>query len=628
MSTWTLPLANRAYTVSDILNEMNSNNLEYDDDGNPEIRIVQPIENVAIDQSLRLDGAQLDLMDSVGVLEIDPPPDIESVANLGDIVPVEYSYVPPISFDIILPVQRLDNFSWAQVEHGLMNLAFHNNLEIDLDTFAVTVIDSMDYHVIGTLVCENGLSYLETETEQLDISGQTVSNSIFMSIHAHTPGGVLINAGPQALDCNLSFPGIITVSAARARIREFTRSQSGLYEIEDSTRIYSAVIDSGTLNLHILNRSEMPFDVHLHSSNFRLNNSDFSVSRILQPHDSSDVAIDLTGYVFIPDDTHPNQSVTVDMFNTVNDSSSQEYTFRSSDSLIVHANISEISFETLDGRIRPIAVNINPVTRELELPDGMNRTRLPNASLGLTISNNSMIPAMANMTVSGGGRDVHFRGTVSGKTLPDDPPAVTHLIPNQEELAAFFDPPPENMLISGQGIINPDYAVVSVRENDNFSGELVFQTALSFVIGDTVDIRPDVSQIPLDSRPDGIGDRFSFGSFEATLVNTLPVGVLLRFYVGYRSDSTLLSDPATAILGPYYLASARTDSNGFVLDPVISDISDSLDTRTLDMLQSDSLFFGEQVQLLPTPPSGVTLISTDNIHVAAGATVEMLVGGD
>ncbi len=471
-------------------------------------------------------------------------------------------------------------------------------------------------------------TYLETETGQLDISGQTLSNRILIGIQAHTPGGVLINAGPQTFECTMSFPEIITVSAARARIREFTRTQTGLYEIEDSTRIYSAVVDSGTLNLRISNRTEMPFDVHLHSSNFRLNNSDFSVSRILHPRDSSDVAIDLTGYIFVPDDTHPNQSVTVDMFNTVNDSSSQEYTFRSSDSLIVRADISEISFESLNGRIRPTAVNINPVIRDLDLPDGMNQTRLPHASLRLTISNNSMIPAFADMIVSGGGRDVHFRGPVSGKMLPDDPPAVTNLIPDQEELAAFLDPPPENMLISGQGIINPEYAVVSVRENDSFSGELVFQTALSFVIGDTVDIRPDVSQIPLDSRPDGIGKKFSYGSFEATLVNALPVGVLLSFYVGYHSDSTLLSDPATAILGPYYLASAGTDSSGYVLDPVVSDISDSLDSRTLEMLQSDSLFFGERVQLLPTSPSGVTLTSTDNIRVAARATVEMLVGGD
>jgi hypothetical protein len=439
---------------------------------------------------------------------------------------------------------------------------------------------------------------------------------------------VLINAGEQRLEGNVSFPDNLIVSAARARTPELTRAKSGVYEIDDSTRISSAVIDSGMLALRISNNSELPFDVTLHSPNFRQNGSDFTSIRSLQPHDFSDVTIDLDGYSFTPGDSLGGQFVTIEMINTVHASGLDEYTFRSSDSLNLHVDVSSILFESLIGRIKPTPVDINPVTRSLDLPAGMNGTRLNRATFRLTVRNSSMVPALADVTVNGNGKDIHFAGIVAGKDAVNSPPAITILNGNEEEVSRFLDPPPEEMVISGQGLINPDYEIVSVRRNDSFNGEITFQTALAFIAEDTVNVDPVVSRIPLDSRPDKFGRRLTYGAFEARLANHLPVGVELRFYIGHSQDSSLFSDPNTAILGPYYLAAAVTDSNGYVTDAEISEISDSLDNRALTLLGDDSLYFGERLRLLPTPESGVVITGDDNVRIGASADIEMLVGGD
>jgi hypothetical protein len=628
MTTWDLPLANRAYSVSDIFDRLSSHNLAYDDNGDPMIQIIQPIDNVTVDQSLILDSAEVDLMDSVGLVEIESPADIQSNLKLSDIGRFDSGFVPPASFDINRPLERFDNFSWAAIEQGLMNITFHNVLEIDLDTLIITIMDSTDMHVIGLAAFRDGVSYLETETQEIDISGQTISNAIIMRCHGHTPGGVLINSGEQRLEGALTFPENFIVSAARARTPELTRTQSGIYEIDDSTKILSAVIDSGQLALEISNSSELPFDVTLHSPNFNRDGSDFVLSRSLQPHGFSNIAIDLAGYTFSPDDSAESQLVTIEMTNTVHASGQDEYTFHSSDSLNLHVDVSNILFESLNGRIEAKAVAINPITRDMDLPDGMSGTRLNRATFTLTIRNNSMIPAFADVMVSGNGKDIHFRGPIAAKDNLNSFPVTTILDGSEEEVSLFLDPPPEEMIISGQGIINPNYEIVTVRKNDSFDGEIEFQTALAFAAEDTVDIDPIVSRIPLDSRPDNFGREFGYGAFEARLINHLPVGVELTFFVGHSPDSSLLDDPAAAVLGPYLLTPAITDSNGYVTQAVSLDISDSLDNRALELLRDDSLFFGERARLLPTQPSGVVITGDDNISIDARAEIEMLVGGD
>ncbi len=235
-----------------------------------------------------------------------------------------------------------------------------------------------------------------------------------------------------------------------------------------------------------------------------------------------------------------------------------------------------------------------------------------------------MVAAYTEITVTGNGRTLHLNGLVPGKNSFDAPPAVTTLSANPEELLSFFDPPPGELVISGNGIINPDYEVVTLRRNDSFWGEFTFQSALAFAVRDTVELEPEISKI----EPNTKNSEFNYGEFTADLTNHLPVGALVTFFIGCSSDSTLYSDPNTIRLGPYQLSAALTDANGFVSEPVNSTISDSLGTEALRLFERDSLFVSQRVELLPTPASGVVVTGSDNIRVGARARIQMLLGGD
>jgi hypothetical protein len=624
MTTWDIPLANRIYTISEILDDMDNDNIVFNDSGSPTIQLSQNLDTTTVAQNLKVEPTSMNLMDSVGILEVAPPENVNTFTNLSDVMDIGMGIVPPAPFETIQSLGRIDNFTWAHIEQGMLDVTFHNALEIDLDTFIVILIDSVDMHQIGTLVYLNGLSYLETETQQLDISGQTISNSIFMQCHGHTPGGLLINAGSQRLESEVSFPNNLLVSSACARIVEFTHTEAGRYEIEDSTKINSSLIYQGNLNLQVTNNSNLPYNVILRSSNFKWQGSDFAVNRRLEPHNLTEITIDLSGYVFTPEDSAEIQFVTVEMINTMIPSEDQEYIFRSSDSLNLHVDVSQILLESVSGRIKPIPITMDTVTCTLDLPQGLEQTTLTHANVNLSLSNNCMVAAFAEITVTGNGRSLHLNGLVPGKDSPGAPPAVTSLSPSQEELAAFFDPPPSNLVITGRGTLNPNYEIVTIRRSDNFWGEFNFQSALAFAIRDTVELKPEISKI----EPNTKHNEFSYGQFDADLSNHLPIGAMVTFFIGCRSDSTLYTDPNTIKLGPYQLSAAQTDANGFVSEPVNSTISDSLGTEASRLFERDSLFVSQRVELLPTPSSGVIVVGSDNIRVGARARIQMLLGGD
>ncbi|HBC45867.1 MAG TPA: hypothetical protein DCZ43_02355 [candidate division Zixibacteria bacterium] len=624
MTDWELPLSNRIFTVSELLNDMHSDNIVFDDSGNPFIEFTRSLDTIKVDQSLRFDANNLDIKDSVGIVEIESPPDVNSFTNLSDIVDVGLGFVPPAPFDIEQQLPIISNFTWAHIDQGLLDVTFHNSLEINLDVFTVTLIDNNDQHQIGVLTYQNGLSYLETETQQVDISGQIISNSITMLCHGHTPGGLLLNAGSQRLESTVSFPTIITVSAACAQLPGFTHTKSGNYEIQDSTKVYSSVIYEGNLFLHVINHCEVPFDITLHSQNFKIQGLDFSINRRLEPHEFSEVVIDLAGYNFTPEDNLQTQNVTISMVSTVPSSGSQEYTFRASDSLTVHIDVPPIILESLSGRIKPAPITIDTFTQTLDLPDGLDQTHLTMPNLSLILSNNCMVPAYAEINIDGGGRTLHLTGLVAGKSAPDALPAITTLAPSQAELSQFFDPPPIDLIISGQGIINPNYEKVSLRRNDDVCGDVAFRSALAFEISDTVSIKPQISKVDLNSKPGDLG----YGTFFADIENHLPVGVIMTFYLGQASDSTLFNDPRTVILGPYQLSAGLTDSGGIVNQEVNSTISDSLGSDAIALFANDSLFFGERIRLLPTPSAGVVVTGADHIRVGARARLEIKVGGE
>jgi len=627
ITTWDVPISNKSYGVSDLLEKLDDSLFVTDSLGNPAFSVTGDIDTVTVGNSLTYEGVSIDFRDSIGTVDIAPPSNQSATTNVYDILPVALGVVPPTSFSYSQALPALDRFTWLEVQSGTLDLQFFNGLEIDLDTFAVTVIDQSDLHVVGVATYLNGLSYLETETQSIDISGQRISNTLFMNFDGHTPGGVLLNAGPQNLVADASFPVNITVTAGQTETPAINMAQSVSTSLSDSTRVVSSTISSGTIRCDVFNGAQIPFTVDIASANFTNGGMPLRYSGIFYPG-TAQVDIDLAGYIFQPSDSAVSQYIKADFVASAPASAPVQNTISASDSIIVNAVLSSITFSSVTGQIKPTPVTIDSMQQNIDIPQGLDQARLTQAVMNLNLYNNSMVPADIDLVISGGGNSINISDRIAPKGSPSAAAALTTITVGSQQLYDFLNPAPEQISISGQAVMNPDYGIATVTANDNFYGDFEIYSPFALAISDTISIDMDINDTSIDpdSRPDDFNNTFKYGTIDVEFESHLPLGISMTLYIGTLPDSTLYTDPSTLKLGPYTLNPGVTDDNGHVIESAISTIADSLDNNQLNIFNNDIIYFGQKINLLPTDPNGVQLLGQDYIDIKSNARIQLQVG--
>ena len=628
LTTWDVPVVNRTYGISEILDKIDAENIIYDSLGNPGFQIVQNMDTVGVDSSLTFAGTSVDISDSIGVLDIEPPDDINASANVNDFLNVSSGVVDPQYFNYNEPLQPFDRFSWVDVDSGTIDLTFFNGLEVDLDTFVVTIIDLSDLHTVGVATYVDGLDYLETETQSVDLSGQRISNTLLLNFDGFTSGGVLLNVGPQNAEATISFPGTVTVTAAKAEIPAISIRKTESAALSDSTMVVSSSIAAGNIQFDISNYTQIPFTIDLLSDNLTLGGNPLSVSRQVGPMGVTQVFIDLAGYNFSPTDSGGTQYAVVDLSATTPPSAPAQYTVSASDSVGVQAVISDITFDSVTGRIRPTSVDVDPVSQDLDIPEGFDQAPLTQAVINLNIYNNSMVEADMDLSISGGGRVINVTDRIAGKRSQGAPPELTVVTVEAQELSDFLNPPPDQITVSGQAVLNPDYEVTTVTSGDYLYGNFELYSPLAMAISDTIAVDLDISDTEIDpgSRPENFQETFRYGAIDISIENHLPLAVSMMLYIGTVGDSTIYSDPATLVLGPYGLEAGLTDDNGHVVESTVSNMADSLNSLELSVFDRDTVYFGQIVDLLPTDTSLVQILGSDYIDINARARIQVQLG--
>ncbi len=628
LTTWDIPISNKTFSISDLLENIGDSLITFDSLGNPGFSITQGFDTVSVANNLTVAGINLDIRDSLGIIDIDPPGGATASTNINDFLTVNFGVVPPVSFGHSQNLSAISNFTWMDVQSGTLDLTFSNYLEVDLDTLIVTVVDLADSHTVGTAVYANGLTYLEQETQSIDLSGQTISNSLAMDFQGYTAGGVLLYAGPQSLDADMSFPSTITVVASRAEIPEIIKSQSRLTAIGDSTNITTSSISAGSAQFDISNGTELPLTIDITSANFTLGGSPMLINQLVSGNSAVQVIVDLAGYQFSPVDSPSTQYIDIEFTATVPASAPTQYTVAAGDSIGIGVNVADITFQSITGRVKPTAIVVDPIQQNLDIPQGLDQAMLTQAELNLNLYNNSTADSDVDLIIIGGGKSIDIAGRIAGKSSPGASPRLTTLEVSSQELSDFLNPPPSDISISGSAVLNPDYAVVTITADDNFYGEVQIYSPIALAIYDSVSIETDISEteIDKDSRPDNFQDTFRYGAINIDFDSHLPLGISMTIYIGTLADSTLYDNPGTLILGPYTLLPGTVDNNGHVIESALSNISDSLSSAQLAIFDTSMVYVGQKINLLPTDSTGVQVLGTDYINIRSNARIQVKVG--
>jgi len=631
-TTWDMPLTNKTYTIEDLVDEMDSDEIVFDSLGNPSFSITQDVDTISVEDNLTAPAVNHTYSDSLGVIDIDAPSVPASNFALADLnLPIIIDQIPiDTSFIIDENLGAFGNFDWAQISQGLVDLQVANDLGIDIDSLAIVIFNTSDLVTpLGTAIFESGIADGQTLSRQIDLSGELLENALtlrtFGAINAQA-----IGSPSNDLVITSTFPSGLSVSGALAEIPGFTKDLNQVVDLGDESVIYQADIDNGSLTLQIVNETSLPMNIDLSVPNFELYGAPLSISEAIGGNSTLDRIVDLANYSFIPSGTSSPQTISVDVSAEVVGSAPVKYQVNSSDSLLVVADVSEITFGSVTGKIEPTAISIDPMSQAVDMPEGFADAQLTQAELRMILYNNSTTDVYVDLLLENedGSRNVVVQDTIQGKSLSSSTPRETEIIVTALVLSDFLDPTPEEINISGSAILNPAGAdSVQISRDDFFYGEVEIYSPLAFALSDTVDFDLDISDIEIDSEdmPD-FEETFAYGKITAELTSHLPIGARVALYIGTNNDSTIFTDPNSVVVGPFTLQSAVTDANGFAIEEVVSAFEDSLSSADITIFENETVYIAPQVELLPTAASGSVIQGSDYININATARVKINAG--
>ena len=631
-TTWDLPLTAKVYSVTDLIDELDTDQIVFDSLGNPSLSIRQDVDTITVGDNLTAPGISQVYRDSLGTIDIDAPIVPATDFALGELgLPIVVDSLPvDTSFVVSEDLAALSNFTWAQIDQGSVSIEIQNDLGLDIDSLVLMIFNTSDMLTpLGAAVFENGLLDGQMLTRPIDMAGKFLENQL--TVRAF--GVVLnqaINQPAGELVINATFPGGLTVAGAQAEIPAFNKDFDQQIALTDESVVYQATIEGASLTIQIINNTNLPMDLNLALPNFESGGVPLSFNEYAAANSTTNRLIDLAGYSFFPDGSSSPQSILIEASAAVQNSAPTQYVIDHADSIRISADMSEISFASITGQIQPTEITIDPMQQDVEFPSGFDQASLPQAELRMTLYNNSTADVFVDLQLEDetGTRNIALSDTVRGKDTPASGARATELTVGSVVLSSFLDPPPTQITITGTAIFNPNGEdSVTISQDDFFYGEVEIYSPLAFALSDTVSIDLDYNDIDIDQEdmPD-FEETFIYGKISAELESHFPLGVKVSLYVSTRSDSTIFSDPDALVIGPFTLQSALTDSNGVVTEEITSEFNDSLSTAEIMIFENELLYIAPRVELLPTRAGGSVIQANDYIGITASARLRVMAG--
>ncbi len=642
--TWTtnltVPMVNRTYTMSEIINNIDQPNLFIDStldstsaDGNPYYSYTpvfaysDTLDTISVSDNLTTEDIVHSAAETLGEITIYPDNPNPVVINLSDYVSLALDSVPPSFFDIIDDVPPLGKFSQATVSSGRFDVIFANDFGVDLDTVILRIYDLVNTaYISNDTIPDPGLADGETDTITIDLAGKTISDSLQLQIHCHTPGcGPTFSLTDKTLSSALELENGLTVISAVTQVPEIIRSFQEIVELADSNTIESAELASGSITLQIDNATALESDFQITLDDFTRDGNPLVISKTVSANSTTPVTFGLTGYTFAPIDQTPPQSLTFEVDVAIDSTAPAMVAIDQFDSLSVDAAVSNLSFASMTGVIQKTDASFDSLDVTIDLPKGFDDIQLSGAALILEIENGVNFPGALDLVISGdNGQSINLTGAVAAGSIAS--PVVTVI--EETDLSSFLNPIPSIITVSGVASFGDGVTSGTVTPNDFVASRVSINSPLELIIGQS-SFEGDITEQTIDQDDiELITDHIIEARFVSTIINHLPLGITAEIYVD--SDSTRLNaTDAQLVIGPLTIDPGTVGAGGTVVtEAVISENTITLDSLEIKILENDTLYIGELITLMDTDGNAVRLSGDDYYTAQAVIEVEYLFDGE
>lgn len=629
--TWTtqftIPLVNRVYPMSEIIQRIDQEGISMDGDSNVVYSVTRDIDTVRLDgDELTTSDLSYSVTEELGEVSIALPGlapatiDLDAISGLAAFVP---GTVPEIGFNVNSDLPTITTFSSLSITSGIAYAVVTNNLGFDLSSVDIELFDVINNQVIGVQSIAGGVADGAADSAMFALAGRSISNDLVVRIDAYTPGAAVLSASGKNISTALHFIGPLTVAAATAEIPELTRDFSDNVTLGESDPVYRATLSAGTLSLTIDNGTTLGAVLDISFPDLRQGGSPLSVQRTVDANGTQAVNIDLAGYELAPADSTAPQDIAIDVSVTVPGTAPQQVTVAQADVFSVSAGLSGLEFGSVTGKFSAVESTIDPRDEAIDVPDGFDQITLASAIATLEIENSVELPGALNITLLGNnGKSLNLTGSIASASTGG--PVISTII--DSTVADFLTPVPSVITISGSGTFGDGVTEGTISANDYIFARVHILAPLEVII-DSAAIEADVESEEIDQENiDAITDHVIEARFMYNVVNHLPIGTSVNIYLG--GDSATVYDSPQLMLDNIFVTAAPTVA-GVASDTVSTGYQTIyLDSADIQVLKNDTLYIGSTILLEDTGGQPVRLTNNDYIQVTGRIEVEYRFDGE
>lgn len=614
--TWdtrlSIPLISRHYDIYELIDRMAEDAISYDSLGEISISFKQNLDTLIVEAGLSIQDVSENSSHSLGAVTITTPETGNLVLNLTDYVPLAAGEVPDVGFDADMNFDPISEFESASIEEGQLILSVSNYFDLALDSLTIWIVNTANSDTIAEYLIEGGLGIGETDVDTVSLNGALISNSIGLQSRIHTPGGTLLSTSDKYLQVELRFADGLTVSSAVAQVPPQEKNYSSSVELNEIHQLTNAMISAGQIDINVLNSSPLGVDVNIEIPQVTLSGLPLRISGSVPGSGQSSFSRNIAGYVVAPDTEGQSMILDISLAAHLHGSGGTTVAVSASDQFTVETELTGVQFSQADGIFAPTELEIDPVLASLDVPDGFDGVTLTDAVVLLEIYSEAGIPISVDMELNGdGGQFLH----TAADLIPGSPDnaGVTHLVIS--DITELINPLPVEILISGIATAGDGVTPGTVYAGSRVWGQVEIKSPLKFAIGETV-IEGDVNSTGIDQgHMDDLSERLLSGDIYGTVTNHLPFGAEVELFLGGDSSS-LYSSPQLTV-GPVMVSSGVINSSGLVVDAIESDFVIHLSEEDLDIIENETLYIGQRLNLPGTDGQIVNIVNTDYLEIEA-----------
>jgi hypothetical protein len=629
---FTIPAVNRTYGMEELIRKMDQEGIGIDSSGMVTYSITKDLDTIQLEEDL-LSTADLSYTasENVGTVRIGPPSvdpvsiSLASISGLASSLPGDSAGVDSLSFNLYNDMPTITTFSSADVANGEFAVVVDNNLGISLDTVIVQIYDVVNAAVVATDTFPQPIASGSTASLSIALSGQSISNSFRVDEHCYTTGGVVDSASTRYVGTDVVFADSLEVFSAVAEIPALTRDFSEQVDLAETNRIDTAGLSGGSLNLSIVNATELNADLTITIPDIVSQGGQaLTVDQAVPPRQNTIVNVDLSGYRLVPRDVTVPQNIDINVTASTPGTAPQQVQVNQSDSFFVSADLTSLTFDYVNGVFDSVSANFAGTEHEIDVPTGFDSLELVSAIITLEIENGVNLPGHLDLLLNGdNGKQLNFSGDIAAGGRD----SATWSSLSNNSVTDFLSPIPSRITASGTAVFGDEVYQGTVYGDDYVFGRVKIHAPLEVIINES-HIETDIESKKIDQDDmDIITDHVLEGRFVYNIINHLPLGARINFF--FSGDSaTLYANPELRI-DSVFITAAPVSLDGLVSDTASTGYQEIyLDSADIKVLNNDTLYIGQEIILESSNGQTVKLTQDDYLTVIGRIEVNYRFDGE